>query len=40
MNHEFVVQEIMQQAGRQFDPDVVEAFLRVMAVQDRKKECA
>jgi putative nucleotidyltransferase with HDIG domain len=40
MKHDFVVQEIMQQAGRQFDPDVVEAFLRVMAVQDRKKECA
>jgi putative nucleotidyltransferase with HDIG domain len=40
MKHDFVVQEIMQQAGHQFDPDVVEAFLRVMVMQDRQKECA
>jgi putative nucleotidyltransferase with HDIG domain len=35
-----VLEEIDHQSGRQFDPEVVRAFLKVMGTDDLKKECA
>jgi putative nucleotidyltransferase with HDIG domain len=35
-----VLKEIRKEAGRQFDPDVVQAFLKVMSANDVIKECA
>jgi putative nucleotidyltransferase with HDIG domain len=40
MEVSFVLQEISKEAGRQFDPDVVQAFLKVMSENDLNKECA
>ncbi len=35
-----VLKEIRKEAGRQFDPEVVQAFLKVMSANDVIKECA
>jgi putative nucleotidyltransferase with HDIG domain len=40
MNIYEAVREIKQEAGQQFDPRVVQAFLRVMAEDDLKEKCA
>ena len=40
MNIYDAVREIKQEAGQQFDPRVVQAFLRVMADDDLKEKCA
>jgi putative nucleotidyltransferase with HDIG domain len=40
MEVSFVLKEIRKEAGRQFDPEVVQAFLKVMSLNDVNKECA
>ena len=40
MNIYDAVREIKQEAGQQFDPRVVQAFLKVMAEDDLKEKCA
>jgi len=40
MESSHVINEIRNEAGKQFDPEVVRAFLRIMLVHDVDKECA
>lgn len=40
METSFVIGEIRAQAGKQFDPDVVKSFLKIMSANELDKECA